>query len=366
MANIVYIMGLIAMCSISLAHIVPSISRQPESNVIDIALENRIFMMQDSLELAKLYLDDAAMYSIYQAMHDNGVNGGFESMGGSSLLQYEGHKYTVWYNNMDIAPDESDITDALEAATKANLKKYTEDGSIRAFFFVPMPRYNSITVTNLEGQGVRLEASSASGLSLRETAESGDVLTAGRNSTIDLRLPSPYFSLYGIAKGYHDELEGKLPDCEKASIEIMNEDKGCCSADLHVLDSTDGSCLVRVEVKSKEGLVVWDPDDEKSVLAPVSLVFLERLGPVMERCMECTASDGTWCIQSEKCSTGGVTNDCPSDSVIAGASCMALDQLTCQDCISNVLPDGGWAWCPDQGVCAQSCTGETVTDIDDC
>jgi len=157
MANIIYIMGLILMCIISLAYIVPFLSQQPEKNVVEIAVNNYVYLMRDSVEMAKLYLDNAARYSLYQAMYENGRDGGFESTEKDNQIEYDAINYRLWYNNTDTAPTESDITDALEEAFEENFEKYTKDQSVTGLFAVGIPRYNKITITNANNYSLRLE-----------------------------------------------------------------------------------------------------------------------------------------------------------------------------------------------------------------
>ncbi len=298
MANIVYIMGLIAMCSISLAYIVPSISRQPEANVIDIALENTIFIMQDSLELAKVYIDDSAMYSVFQASYDNGQAGGLD--GGCEMLEHEGESYALWYNNKDIAPTLDEVEIALQSAVKDNFRGYTDGKVVTAIFTVVTPTYSKITVRNLDNHSIGMEGTSNADLSVAWSTEGGNDVTVWRSSKVSLTADVPYYKLYHEALAFHrvlhEPFEERLVDCDKGEIEKTVDGPGY-TLESKVMDTEDGACLVKVEVSTKKSYPVWDGD--KSVLEKISLVFMERLGP--EQCRMCMSSGSLAIRCKESC-----------------------------------------------------------------
>jgi len=365
MANIIYIMGLILMCIISLAYIVPFLSQQPEKNVVEIAVNNYVYLMRDSVEMAKLYLDNAARYSLYQAMYENGRDGGFESTEKDNQIEYDAINYRLWYNNTDTAPTESDITDALEEAFEENFEKYTKDQSVTGLFAVGIPRYNKITITNANNYSLRLEGTGTADLSVGNTMESGERIAVEKSSLINMTVHAPYYKLYQEALEFHKALEEKLLTCDKAAIE-KTTDKSSYTLDVKVLDTDDGSCLVRVNVSSKKKFLVWNGTN--TTLEEIDFVFLERLGTVVERCTGCLNSPGSWCVQSKKCSKNSVDIDCPHDSTISISSCRALGQVTCRECMENAkyLGELFWVWCPDENVCADKCAGRTVYNAEEC
>jgi len=362
MVNIIYIAGLILIFTISVAYIRPIFS-DPKASVVEISINNNIFVMRDSLEMAKMYVDNAARYSLYQSMYDNGLKGGLRS----SRFQYKGMNYTVWYNNMDRAPKAGDIIKALEETAAENMEKYTKKESIRSFFIVEIPGYKDTKIENINNYTVRLQASGSSDLQLKNTLKTDEEITVKKSSDINITVYAPYFELYRQALEYHKDVERGLSECDKAVIEKNNEDIGCCTINAKVLETDDGSCLVKAEVATKKKFLIWNGTD--TLLEPVKLVFMERLGTVVERCTECLNTPGSWCAQSKKCSTDAVVIECPQDSTIETASCRALEHKTCADCLMNSAEAGEmWVWCSDsnENACAESCAGKTVYNAEDC
>jgi hypothetical protein len=315
MANIVYIVGLIVIFIISITYIRPFLSK-PKANVVEIAINNNIYLMRDSLEMAKLYIDDAAGNSLYQAMYENGKRGGFSSSE-SERLNFEGKEYVLWYNNKDSSPTENDITRALESVVEKNLENYTKEEVITSIFKVRIPGYDQITVMSDNGAGVRVLGTGSGYLSVTRVTEDEEEIVIQKSSKIDILLHLPYYQLYKEALDYHEYLHepftDMLADCDKAVIEKTMDEFGYTLTS-KVMDTTDGSCLVKVEAATKREFLVWD--GSKAVLEKISLVFMERLESEYERCNDCTNS--------------------------------------------------GMEWCVDEKVCAESCTGLSIADIMDC
>jgi hypothetical protein len=315
--------------------------------------------------MTKVYLDNSARYSLYQAMHDNANKGGFRDVE-RRMLEYGGTNYTLWFNNTPKAPALDDITVHLGEEVMENFMSYTEHDTIYSFFLIKLPDHDEIEIRNLNNFSMDIVIPSDSLLSYSMRAENDDEITVEKSSLINISIYTPYYKLYHVALEQHNELGGKLRTCAKADIERA-ADEFLYTLDVEVLDTEDGSCLVMVNASSKRRFLVWNGTN--ITLEEISLVFLERLGSVVERCGECLGSPGTWCVQSEKCSTEGFVIDCPLDSVILSASCKALEQISCDECLGNSASlEEMWLWCPDAGedACAESCKGQAVYNIEDC
>lgn len=273
--NIIYIMGLIVMFLILVTYITFSYSR-PKIDKVEIAVNNTIYLSRDSLDIAKLYLETALRYSIFQAMHDSGEKGGFEDIESGRSFEHDGVAYALWYNGIDLSPSEDDVTSALGGALTTNFEKYTSAGSLVSLFVVQIPGYSSVTVTNLNDYSVRLESFGDSDLSLKKTLDNGEVISMEKSSDINMTVYAPYFMLYREAMIYHKMLlEKNLSEsCEKAEIGKTNEDMGCCTFDAEILDNSGGDCLVKVEAATKKKFLVRD--DDKTLLKEIRLVFMER------------------------------------------------------------------------------------------
>jgi hypothetical protein len=300
MANIIYIMGLILMTTISLSYIVPFISQQPDTSVVDIAINNNVFLMRDSLDMAKVYIDNSALFSIYQSLYDSGKAGGFSGFEDGESIEHHGIRYSLWYNNKDMAIDESGMIEAMEESFSHNFKKYTEGKMFRGLFLIGVPAYDKISISNWNGVGLRLQASASADLSVRETVEGGDDILVEKSSDIDLNISLPYFLLFEEAMDFHDFLhepfEDRMDDCIKADIERSIDRPGFTLIST-VLDANDGSCMVRVEAETKKSYPVWNGSE--SVLDKIRLVFMERMGP--EQCRLCISSGSLQVQCREEC-----------------------------------------------------------------
>ncbi len=289
MANVLLSTALVIMCIISLSFITTNLSAQPKRDVVEIAINNNVYPIRDSLEVTKLDIDKWAGYSIHQALYENGLRGGFPSADEDSLLEYDGVKYRLWYNNIDLAPEEIDIKNGLETATMEKFLEYTDEADVGSYFTVGVPRYSKIDIDNVNDYGIEMALDSNSDVSLKRTAENGDVITVSRDSLVKLSLRVPYYLIYHAAMDYHDMLhepfEERLLDCEKTEVE-RTIDKPGYTLESRVMDTQDGSCLVRVDVATKNGIKVLV--DKKTVEKKIRLVFMERRGP--EQCRLCMSS----------------------------------------------------------------------------
>lgn len=280
MANVLLAFGLITMCIISLSFITTFLAERPKKDVVEIAINNNVYPMRDSMEIAKLNVDKWAGYSLHQAMYENGLRGGYSENEGDRLFEYGGMEYSTWYDSIDLAPEEMDITNSLETATMEKFLEYTDDAIVKSYFNVHIPKYSEIDIDNADDYGIDMAVSSTSDLSLTKTAENGDVVTVARASLVNFSLSVLYYKLYREAMAYHrilhEPLEDMLIECNKTKIE-RTLDKPGYTLDSKVMDTDDWSCLVKVEVATKKLFKVLE--GEETVSKKIMLVFMERLGP---------------------------------------------------------------------------------------
>jgi len=275
-ANEIYAVGLVVICLMIMASLMLSLSG-PQSNAMDIAVKNHVYLIRDSLDMAKMYVDKSAEYSAYQAMYDNGRNGTIVDIEEPRSVVYDGVMYSLWYDSRDVSPSESDVAVALESAIRKNLKEYTEKEEITEFFTVKVPDYRNIRVSNINDYSMRLEAEgSVTGLVVQRTGSGGEEINMQKPANIELVLNAPYFRIYREAIEYQNAVKDRLAECRKPELEKNNEDRGCCTFDAKVLDAPDGICLVKVNVSTKKKFIVWDSEKRKAVLREISLVFMER------------------------------------------------------------------------------------------
>ena len=338
--------------------------QEPKSGQRELAIKEDVYLFRDSLKLAKVHLDKAAGLSLIQGMYDNGRRGGLSEKESIWTMIYEGTNYTLLYNNSDIFPSEEEYSESLGYTTRRNFRKYTK--SILSFFIVELPEYNEMEITKTDDYNIRLRGAAVD-LSITSTTDNKDEITVENPSSIDLHMYTPYYQLHKAALGVHEDLKTKLHACDKDAIE-RKEDEFLYKLEVDLLETNDGSCLVKVNVTSRNRFLVWNGTN--TTLRRISLVFLERLGTALERCGDCLGSLGSWCVQSELCSTNDVSIDCPFNSSITPASsCQALEQVSCEECLGNSASlEQFWAWCPDstEDACAEKCAGRTIYNKDEC
>lgn len=279
MTNVLLSFGLIMMCIISLTFITTFLRDKPKKDVVEISIENNVYPMRDSLEIAKLNVDKWASYSLHQAMYENGLRGGYPESGAGMLYEHDGIGYSTWYDDFDLAPAENDITDSLETATMEKFMEYTDDAKVSSYHTVHIPKYSGIDIDNAYDYGIKMAISSPSDLSLSQTSENGDVVTVARESLINLSIHVPYYKLYREALAYHKSLheasEDMLIECNRTEIETTLDKLGY-TFESKVMDTEDGSCLVKVEVATKKLFKVLESDE--TVFKRIRMVFMERMG----------------------------------------------------------------------------------------
>jgi hypothetical protein len=285
MSNIILAFGLIVLCTISLVFITTSLSKTPKNDIVEIAINNNVYPMRDTLEHAKQqYIDNSAEFSLFSGAYENGLKGGFKDIEPDGFYEHGGMKYALWYDNKDTAPTEKDITDDLTVTTKGNLFEYTNNKKVKSYFIANTPIYSKLTITNINNFSIRMNTSGTADLSLTKTSENGDTVTVKEPSLINLTFSLPYYRLFVAAREYHQMLhepfEDRLMECDKGEIESTQDKPGFTFVS-ELIETDDGSCLVRVEAATKKTYKVWDGN--KLVLDNIRLVFMERRGPEQSR-----------------------------------------------------------------------------------
>ncbi len=269
--------GLIIIYITSLIYIIPHFSGTYD-NSAEKRINNMVFLLRDTADLAKNYLDTAARYSLQQAAYENGKLGGLESIDPSRATKHENVFYTLWYRNGDVSPDRVDMLESIIEKTNNNFMQYTDDGSINALIWVTIPGYDKPIISNIDNQSLSLSISGDNLLSVLHETEEGDKITISKDSDIELAIRVPYFALFNDAKSYHYELIPKLPGCKENEIEVKNE-SFCCVTTSEVVESS-GGCKVKVETITKKKFLIWNGTD--AVFEPIRLVFLEYEANVVE------------------------------------------------------------------------------------
>ena len=115
----------------------------PQRETEKVVIKNEVYVMKDSLDMAGMYLRGSARNSLYQAMYENGLKGGWSSPGSGMVMSYNGKGYGVWYSGRtDQAPSVDTIDAALEKSFLTNFAKYNKGGVIQSFLPLNFPVYS--------------------------------------------------------------------------------------------------------------------------------------------------------------------------------------------------------------------------------
>lgn len=256
----------------------------PKANEREIIIKEEVYKMRDAVELAKVYLKDAARHSLIQAAYNNGKIGTLRNPSENEIIEFGGKTYALWFNSTDLSPEYSYMVyDDVELATRANLLQYTKDGSVKTIYPVSIPDLKNLEIKDLGSDFIELTASSAEKIHLNQTLDSGDIVMIEKPSDISLVEHLTYFRLYQEAKKFHEEIMKVISTVDPSIIE-QSHDNGWYTTestveylgDDFVLGFGDDTIIVKVSVKTKEEFLVWDSDENKIAYKPLEIVFLEK------------------------------------------------------------------------------------------
>jgi hypothetical protein len=233
--------------------------------------ESEAYTLQASLDGAQLYLDTAALYSLRQAMYENGPRGGFSPATACSEYEYGGRKYCLWNDGTDISPAEDVITDELENVTNSSFSSYLNGSFVVALYPVPIPEYGYPAIRNISGYEAGLWMQGQGPLSVGVISDvTGDETTLTMPSDVNITVSVPYFRMVEIANGVHASLSA-ASGCSAADIE-KEEATECCMVSVDVVD--EASCTVIVSVKTKKEFFVWN--GTAASMEPIEFAFAEK------------------------------------------------------------------------------------------
>ncbi|UCD02721.1 MAG: hypothetical protein JSV63_02945 [Candidatus Aenigmatarchaeota archaeon] len=275
MVNILYALALIIMLLMSLRYITPTLLAF-EEDPVEIKLDSMVYTLRDSLEIAKLYLDNSARYSLYQAAYNNSLNGGLEDIPPDAVL-HEGVVYSLWYDDVEMSPDLADFSEALNSRFNKNFLEYLAGYSIDAIFKVKIPQYEEASVSPVsEGFYTSVDIVGKENLVITRTTSYDEVITITKNPDISLIEELPYFRLFEEAKQYHNTIKRNLADCDDDVLQAGNE-SFCCIITAEVVEDGD-KCMVKVEAVTRKKFLVWNGEDV--AFEPKRLVFMDRAAKV--------------------------------------------------------------------------------------
>ncbi len=270
-----YAIGLILMLIISFYFLKPQLTGD-ETKSLELSINNIVYMMRDSLDIAKIYLDNAARYSLYQAIYDDGANGGHGRLSGAKSVQVKGINYALWYDSSDqgaIPPTDEKITTAITEDTGYNFGSYITGRMINAIFPVSIPAYSAPEIANIDDHSLRLEIDAQDPIQLNQTIKTGDELTVSKNADIDMTLSIPYYKLYREALKEYDIIKGGMSQCSGME---KKEERFDYTIDVSILENTGTGCIVKFEAATKKKYLVWVEDKNSASMEPISFVFAAR------------------------------------------------------------------------------------------
>ncbi len=224
-----------------------------------------IFLLNNGMRSAKLYMGQSLNYSVGQALYDNAKRGGFSSES----------EIDSWPEG---GPSEDVILENLEAGIEKNMLAYTSGGFmfLGRKFSLPTLNRNQITATRQDG-GIKVSAMSSEKIKYSETQEeelgiSKVVLRMNADMISDIE--TEYFRLIDAGRKIHGELEGKsCGDLEEGEVVIEKTVDGFGSeAAVEEKAETEEVCsaTVKVTVTGSEEIPVYE---EGVKFVPVTLIY---------------------------------------------------------------------------------------------
>ena len=334
-----------------------------------IALKSDIYFVRNALAIASsYYLPECFRHSLYQSMHNNSARGGWMQIPEGTAITYEKKTYSLWsINGRDLSPKAKDFSDALWQSFVMNLGQSLREKEAIVLVKITLPNYSpeDISLSNVGNLKVHVTAKASSPL-IASKRNGEDLIQFLKNADISRDFDSPYFLLYEKAKAYHSEILPKMVACSSAEIdksEVSTFYTATASVVQDYGSNTNGRCLVKVEIATTQKYLL--SDERKLLYQPIKLTFLETMGDDYRNCIGCRGQGKSWCIGSQACEEITQTAPCAGKPAIT-ASCDALSRTSCEDCLSGAPEGEQWLWCKTEGVCAQTCPGESATDSGGC
>ncbi|MBN1896830.1 MAG: hypothetical protein JW789_03850 [Candidatus Aenigmarchaeota archaeon] len=266
-ANIVYAAGLVIMFIISVYYILPALSNT-DKNPVMVMVDNTVYLLKDSAEVAKSFVDNSARYSLYQAVYSNSLKGGMNQT--VNAVSIGGTTYELWYDGADVSPDEVRIKEELRKTFSHWFSMYVGRSVIKAFTPVMPPKYNDFTFRNDGYYHTGVFAESDDVMRAQMTMENGDALTVSVNADINMSLPIPYFLLVSEGREFKDDIKGQLTNCSSELTKSYEKPELIFSS---MATISDGYCIVAVDITSKREFLVWDGS---ASFKPITLRFAMR------------------------------------------------------------------------------------------
>lgn len=194
-----------------------------EGSIHKTSLHSRVFTMDYALEAAKLYMQTALDYSVYQACFDNLARGGREEIDKENGQSISGSEYAFLPESFS----KDEFLRELEASVKTNLNIYRSKGyTFLSEYYVYIPDYTDVRIETIDPSKLSVSASSKNKISTSSQTESGEsiTLTASPETSTDISIPC----LTIFQKGKELNTAIKL-DFEQALSDIVGGlDEGAC------------------------------------------------------------------------------------------------------------------------------------------
>jgi len=341
-------------------------------------LKNDVYFVRNALDIASSYfLQECFRVSLVQSMHNNSARGGWLQIPAGSALGYRGKSYALWsYNGRDLSPSAKEFSDAFWQSFVMNLGQSLKGGEASILVRVTLPEYRPEDISIADSGKLKVHVEAKASSPLTATKRNGeDLIELYKSADVSRDFDSPYFLLFEKAKELHGKIGDRMNICTPDEIRKIfangrNEATAFYSATTAVIQDygTNGRCLVMVEIATAQKYLI--SDNRTLLYQPIKFVFFESMDDDFRKCLNCRISDKNWCIEGKSCEdirTGEAA--CSGKPAITG-SCYALSRTSCEDCLSAV-PEGEdmvhhWLWCKPEGVCAQSCPGDSVADPGGC
>ncbi len=241
-----------------------------------------IYVVKNGINLANLYLENSLDYSVYQAMYDNGLRGGWKEIPAGYAYD-ENLSYWVETGGV-ITPSRKDLNDSLKSAITENLNKYVGGGYsfLSKYYTLPTFKADQIIISDLDGE-TGISASSDKTIRFHDVIEhktGEERISIESTPRLGNTYSLDYFDLYGNSSGVFNEMktknctglskDDKLRDNEKDNNYVIN---------VVVVDKKDTPCEATLKINVTDSNARFPVFNGKEItFESVSMVFLVKIG----------------------------------------------------------------------------------------
>ncbi|MBI4176648.1 MAG: hypothetical protein HY518_05560 [Candidatus Aenigmarchaeota archaeon] len=166
--------------------------------ITNIELRTEAYTMGNALAAAGVYMGSALRFSAYQAMHDTGMQGGWDAIPAGKSFQAGEGSYAIWHNGSDVSPSEDELKASLGKSVAAWLGKYREKGfRFLNDYSVRLPVYSPVLVSEFTGSSFSVSAMPDSRMSIQKGSQDGSTnVLLERTASLQDSFSYPYLELF--------------------------------------------------------------------------------------------------------------------------------------------------------------------------